>query len=82
MKVYNSGTGDLIGEITDEQFEFLVDQLEEENEEDENYYIDLSTLDYLEENGADEDLLALLQKALGEEEGIEIRINEGTSAGS
>lgn len=76
IKIFNSETGEFVGEINEEQMELLIEQLEEENEEDENYYIDIDTLDYLEENGADEELLALLQKALADQEGVEIEIHE------
>ena len=81
IKIYNSDTGELIGGINEEQMEFLIEQLEEETEEEESYYIDMATLDYLEVNGADEELLTLLHKALGEEEGVEIRIEEEAAAG-
>ena len=64
----------------EEQLEFLIEQLEEESEEDESYYIDNSTIDYLEENGADDDLVTLLRKALGEEDGVEIKIGEEEAA--
>ena len=81
IKIFNCDTTELIGNINEEQLGFLIDQLEEETEEEENYYIDLATLEYLEENGADEELLELLRRALGEEEGIEIRIEEEAAAG-
>jgi len=38
-KLYNATTGAELGEITDEQLEFLQDQLEEESAEDQDYYI-------------------------------------------
>jgi processive 1,2-diacylglycerol beta-glucosyltransferase len=83
IRLYNSDTGEPIGEINEEQMELLIDQLEEETEDDESYYIDVSTIEYLEEAGADEELLTLLRKGLGEEEGIEISIEEeeGAAAG-
>ena len=81
IKIFNCDTTELIGNINEEQLGFLIDQLEEETEDEENYYIDLATLEYLEENGADEELLELLRRALGEEEGIEIRIEEEAAAG-
>ena len=80
IRIYNSDTGEAIGEINEEQLEFLIEQLEEESEEDESYYIDNSTIDYLEENGADDDLVTLLRKALGEEDGVEIKIGEEEAA--
>jgi hypothetical protein len=79
-KIYNSGTGEVIGDINEEQLDFLIEQLEEESSQGESYYIDLSTIDYLEESGADEELLTLLRKGLGEEEGIEILIEDEEAA--
>jgi uncharacterized protein YbcC (UPF0753/DUF2309 family) len=82
-KLYNAVNSELIGEINEEQMELLIELLEEETEEQESYYIDTATLDYLEENGADEELLAMLNKELAklnEEEGIEILIEDKESS--
>jgi hypothetical protein len=57
-------TGDEIGEIDDAQLKFLVDQLEEEHDDDKDYFIDRDTLELLSDNGADPDLLAMLEKGL------------------
>jgi hypothetical protein len=61
-----------IGEITDKQLDFLVDQLEEEHDEDQDYFVDKDTLELLSDNGADPELLALLEKALGDDESMDI----------
>ncbi len=61
-----------IGEITDKQLDFLVDQLEEEHDEDQDYFIDKDTLELLSDNGADPELLALLEKALGDDDSMDI----------
>lgn len=80
IKIYNVESGDFIGSINEEQFEFLMEKLEEESNTVENYYIDTNTIDYLTESGADEELIELLTKALGEDEGIEINIEEEESS--
>jgi hypothetical protein len=54
------------GQLTEEQLQFLIDNLEEEWEGDQDYYLDGPTLDFLEARGADAGLLALLRSALGE----------------
>jgi hypothetical protein len=72
-KLLNAETGALIGEISDEQLEFLVDQLEEEDDSDQDYYLDLETIDLLEEAGADDALIMLLRRALGSSEAIDVR---------
>lgn len=61
-----------IGTITDAQLAFLVEQLEEEHEEDQDYYIDKETLELMSDNGCDPELLALLEKAMGEDEHMDI----------
>lgn len=61
-----------IGEITEEQIEFLQDLLEEEFEGDVEYYISRDTLDVLRDEGADEALIALLEKALGDREDVDV----------
>jgi hypothetical protein len=61
-----------IGTISEQEIQFLVDQLEEEFEEDRDYYINQTTLALMEQNGADPGLIALLRRAIGDREGIEI----------
>ena len=65
-------TGDTIGDISDKQLAFLVEQLEEEHDEDQDYFIDRETLDLLSDNGADPELLAMLEKAIGDDESMDI----------
>ncbi len=64
-RLYDQGTGEPLGLITEEQLQFLIDQLEEESLEDKDYTITPITLDYLAAEGADSDLLTILQEALG-----------------
>jgi hypothetical protein len=72
IELRNKETSVPIGEITDEQLSFLIDMLEEEDVEDQDYWIDPMTLQYFQENGGDPGLIKLLQEAIGESEGIEI----------
>jgi processive 1,2-diacylglycerol beta-glucosyltransferase len=72
-KLIDAETGALIGEISDDQLDFLIDQLEEEDREDQDYYLDLETIDLLEENGAEDSLVTLLRNALGSSEGRDVR---------
>jgi processive 1,2-diacylglycerol beta-glucosyltransferase len=73
IKLYDEESGDLIGPITPEELRFLFDQLEEETLEDQDYYIDLATINWFEEHGGDPDLTTLLRGALGDREGMDIR---------
>jgi len=71
-KLIRIDTGNDIGEITDKQLAFLVEQLEEEHEEDQDYYIDRDTLELMSDNGADPELLAMLEKAIGDDDSMDI----------
>ena len=64
---------EMLGTITETQLNFLIDNLEEEFEEDEEGFLSPETIDYLKDQGADKDLIALLEKAVaGTPEGVEI----------
>ncbi len=71
-KLTRIDTGTDIGEITDKQLAFLVEQLEEEHDEDQDYYIDRDTLELMSDNGADPELLAMLEKAIGDDDSMNI----------
>lgn len=73
-------TGDEIGSINAEQLKFLVAQLEEENDDDMNYFIDRDTLELLSDNGADPELLALLEKGLAGDDEMDISWEEADAA--
>jgi hypothetical protein len=66
-------TGADLGTISEEQLQFLVDRLEEEFEEDRDYYINRTMLEVMEQNGADPELTTLLRRAIGDREGVEIQ---------
>jgi hypothetical protein len=72
IQIRDKETGELLGTITEEQLKFLIDNLEEEYEGDEDYYINRATLDLFEQRGIDAGLLELLRKALGTRESVEI----------
>jgi hypothetical protein len=61
-----------IGTITNEQLQFLVAQLEEEHGDDKDYFIDRDTLELLSDNGADPELLAMLEKGLAGDDEMDI----------
>ena len=72
-QLFDKETGQPIGEISDAQLQFLLDQLEEESPTDQDYYINEDTLVVFESGGADAALLALLRGAMGAREEMEIR---------
>jgi len=73
IDLYNAATNQLVGSITEADLKVLVDALEEESPEDQDYYIDAATIDLLGDGRATDHLLALLRSALGSSEGVEIR---------
>ena len=64
--------GEKIGDVPPEWLDFLIEQLEEEHDEDQDYFIDKDTLELLADNGADPELVALLEKAMGDDEEMDI----------
>ena len=73
IHLHDKDTGAPIGTISEAQLEFLIDQLEEESREDQDYYINETTVDLFEQRGADPALVALLRKALAGRTEMEIR---------
>jgi len=73
ITLYDATTGQAIGQITQTQLDFLIGQLEEESAQDQDYYINLDTLDYFAQHGADPALLDLLRAALGSRAEMDIR---------
>ena len=64
---------EILGTITKGQLDFLIDNLEDEFEEDEECFLSPDTMVYLKEQGADNHLVTILEKALaGTRDGVEI----------
>ncbi len=73
IELFNNNTGKLIGEITREQLQFLIDAMEEESLEDRDYSITAMELMSFEGDGADPTLIALLRGALSDQKELVIR---------
>jgi hypothetical protein len=71
--LYNNETNVLLGSITDADLNVLQDALEEDSENDQDYYLDQATIDLLGDGRASGHLMLLLKKALGTAEGVDIR---------
>ena len=72
MKLINKSNGAIVGTISQEDFQFLVDNLEEESSRDADYFIDSKTIDFLADQGGSVPLLLLLRNAVGDTEGVDI----------
>ncbi|HZI22189.1 MAG TPA: hypothetical protein VFD76_06715 [Gemmatimonadales bacterium] len=73
IELRDKGTDELLGTLNEDQLQFLIDELEEESTEDHDYYIDVATIDMLEDDGAPAPLVSLLRRAVGSEPGIDVR---------
>ena len=73
IDLYNANTNQLIGNITEADLKVLVDALEEEGINDQDYFIDAATIDVIADGKATEHLIGLLRTALGTTDGIDIR---------
>ena len=73
IELYDAESDALLGALTDEQFQSLADSLEEESTTDQDYYIDSATIDMLDEEAADPELIATLRRALAGREGMDVR---------
>ena len=72
-RLYNKQTNVLLGELSESDVDCLVDVLEEEDSKDVDYFIDLDTVDILEDNGASQQLVTLLRAAIGATAGVDVR---------
>ena len=66
-------TDEPLGTISEDDLQFLIDDLEEEFPEDTDYFVDSATIDMLEDDDAPPSLVALLREAIGTSDGVEIR---------
>jgi hypothetical protein len=72
-RLYNKKTNALLGNVSESDIDCLVDVLEEEDSKDVDYFIDLDTVDILEDNGASLELVTMLRAAIGATEGVDVR---------
>ena len=61
-----------MGTIAADDLQFLIDNLEEESEDDTDYFINRSTLDIFKEKGTNKALITLLEDALGDRDDMEV----------
>jgi hypothetical protein len=73
IDLYNAATNVLLGHITEADLKVLVDALEEEGVNDQDYYITSATIDVIADGKATEHLVGLLRTAVGASEGVDIR---------
>jgi hypothetical protein len=72
IQLKNKQSGEVLGSISEEDLQFLVDNLEEEWKEDTDYYLNRATLEMLKGRAAPEGLMGLLERAMAGSQDIEI----------
>ena len=77
IELFDKQSKKKLGTISEEQLKFLIDQLEEETEEDVDYFINKPTLEMFKDRGVDPELLHLLEQALGSRGSMEIEWKKG-----
>jgi hypothetical protein len=73
VRLYETGANRLCGTLSERQFEILAEALEEEDLEEAECVISTDTIDALEDEGVEPDLLELLRSALGDKPEVSIR---------
>ena len=73
ITLYNNDSGAMIGDVSESDLQFLIDNLVEETSDDQDYYLRPETIAMLADRGGSDSLIELLRTALGDAEGVEIR---------
>ena len=76
IRIIDKNSGALLGEVSHDDLQLMVDQFEEESSRDQDYFIDAMTIDILQGAGASDRLLNLLREVVGTSEGVDIRWEE------
>jgi hypothetical protein len=73
VKIFDLESNQLLAELTDEEFQHLADILEEESLDDDDYYVNIADVEFLDESGKSPSLVAKLKGILGDREDREIK---------
>jgi hypothetical protein len=71
--LYDSGQGKQVGTLTDEQLQAFVDYMQEEFEEDNEYYLTSDDCEIMAEQGIDPVLVKTLRDALAGRDEMDVR---------
>ena len=72
ISIFEKDTNKPLGQITEAQLQYWIDNLEEEWSDDQDYVVTPLLLEYFEGLGADPELVSLLRDALAGRDEIEI----------
>ena len=73
VKIFNKETNEFLCDLSDEQFQILASELEEESAHDNDYYLHVDFVSFLEEEYPDAELVTKLKQALGTHEEMDIK---------
>lgn len=73
IDLYLKDSNEPLGSLTEAELQLLIDSLEETSPGDQDYFVDQATLDLLADGQATDHLIALLRRAVGSGDGVEIR---------
>jgi hypothetical protein len=73
IRLYETSTNRLCGTLSDRQFDVLAEALEEEDLEEGESALSVETIELLEDQGVEPDLLDILRAALGDQPEVAIR---------
>ena len=73
IRLYETGSNRLCGTLSDRQFQVLAEALEEEDLEEGESSLSVETIEALEDQGVEPDLLDILRAALGDQAEVAIR---------
>ncbi|HEV8201061.1 MAG TPA: hypothetical protein VGS03_13655 [Candidatus Polarisedimenticolia bacterium] len=74
IRLFDNDNDAPIGEITEAQLDFLQEQLIEETLDSTTFALAPATVDSLAMNGGDPEVIAVLRKALGSRNSMELRV--------
>jgi hypothetical protein len=60
-----------VGQISYAQLKFLNDELTTEHKDDQDYWLNRDALEFLRSRGADSNLTAIIEKAMGDKDEVE-----------
>jgi hypothetical protein len=72
IQLINKETRQELGFLSEEDFAIMQRELEVENPEDTDYYINIDTVEFMEEQGIPQSVVDLLKKALNGMEEVDI----------
>jgi len=81
INLYDTQTGTIIGQISQQDLQFMIDHLEEEFLEDHDYSITPLMMGYFQEENAPAALMDLLSQALIGREEVIVRWSKGDAGG-